>query len=148
MLILRDAFAGLTRFDEFRQSLGIAPNMLTRRLSSLVEAGMLRRHRYSDKPPRDEFLLTERGEDFRTVLVALFEFGNKHFKDERTRMAIVDRQTEARAVPVLADAVSGRILDTKTHRFAHHTQRGSARDQALATRYQNLLPDLKAQDLA
>jgi DNA-binding HxlR family transcriptional regulator len=141
MLILRDAFAGLTRFDEFRQSLGIAPNMLTRRLSSLVEAGMLRRHQYSDKPPRDEFLLTERAEDFRNVLVALFEFGNKHFKDESTRMAIVDRETEARVIPVFADVVSGRRLDTKTHRFAHYTQRGSARDQSVAMRYQNLLPD-------
>ena len=47
ILILRDAFAGLTRFDEFQKSLGIAPNMLTRRLASLVEAGMLERRPYS-----------------------------------------------------------------------------------------------------
>ena len=55
ILILRDAFAGLTRFDEFQKSLGIAPNMLTRRLTALVEAGMLERHRYSEHPPRDEY---------------------------------------------------------------------------------------------
>src|SRR5664279_6544530 len=82
MLILRDAFAGKTRFDEFQQSLGIAPNMLARRLASLVESGMLERHAYSTRPPRDEYLLTERGRDFRTVLVALLAFGDRHFAVE------------------------------------------------------------------
>src|SRR6201995_4682474 len=71
MLILRDAFAGRTRFDEFQQSLGIAPNMLTRRLATLVEAGMLERRAYSERPPRDEYVLTERGRDFKPVLIAL-----------------------------------------------------------------------------
>ena len=52
MLIMRDALHGLTRFDEFQKSLGIAPNMLTRRLNALVEAGLLERHRYSAHPPR------------------------------------------------------------------------------------------------
>ena len=61
ILILRDAFHGLTRFDQFQDSLGIAPNILARRLKSLVEAGMLERRRYSAHPPRDEYLLTERG---------------------------------------------------------------------------------------
>ena len=71
MLILRDAFGGTTRFDDFQQSLGIAPNMLTRRLAALVEAGLLERRRYSERPPRDEYVLTERGRDFKPVLVAL-----------------------------------------------------------------------------
>jgi len=79
MLILRDAFGGTTRFDDFQQSLGIAPNMLTRRLAALVEAGLLERRRYSERPPRDEYVLTERGRDFKPVLVALVAFGKKHF---------------------------------------------------------------------
>src|SRR3982751_4067947 len=79
MLILRDAFAGVTRFDDFRPSLGIAPNMLARRLAALVDAGMLERRRYSERPPRDEYVLTERGRDFHPVLVELVEFGRKHF---------------------------------------------------------------------
>ena len=65
ILILRDAFAGMTRFDAFQKSLGIAPNMLTRRLTALVEAGLLQRRRYNEHPPRDEYLLTNRGRDFR-----------------------------------------------------------------------------------
>ena len=65
ILILRDAFKGARRFDEFRDSLGIAPAMLTKRLATLVEAGFLARERYSEHPPRDEYVLTERGRDFR-----------------------------------------------------------------------------------
>ena len=55
ILILRDALHGLRRFDEFQKSLGIAPNMLTRRLNALVDAGLLERRRYSERPPRDEY---------------------------------------------------------------------------------------------
>ena len=79
MLILRDAMKGLTRFDEFQKSLGIAPNILTRRLAGLVAAGMLERRSYSLRPPRDEYVLTERGRDFRPVLWAILAFGNRHF---------------------------------------------------------------------
>ena len=82
MLILRDALHGLTRFDEFQKSLGIAPNMLTRRLNALVEAGLLERRRYSERPPRDEYVLTERGRDFRPVLLSLLAWGNRHFAPE------------------------------------------------------------------
>jgi DNA-binding HxlR family transcriptional regulator len=54
ILILRDAVYGLKRFDEFQKSLEIAPNMLTRRLNALVKGGLLKRQRYSEKPPRYE----------------------------------------------------------------------------------------------
>jgi len=79
ILILRDAFFGHTRFEQFQTSLGIAPNMLTRRLNALVKGGMLERRRYSEKPPRDEYVLTERGRDFRPVLNAFKDFGERHF---------------------------------------------------------------------
>src|SRR5213083_2592258 len=72
MLILRDAGAGATRFDQFQKNLGIAPNILTRRLAALTEAGLLERRRYSERPPRYEYVLTARGRDFRPVVVALF----------------------------------------------------------------------------
>src|SRR3954470_13455385 len=58
ILILRDAFRGLTRFDQFQKSLDIAPNMLTRRLATLVESGLLERRVYSEHPPRHEYVLT------------------------------------------------------------------------------------------
>src|SRR5215470_10385203 len=77
MLILRDALHGYTRFDEFQKSLGIAPNMLARRLDALVEAGLLERRRYSEHPPRDEYLPTDCARDFRPVLIALTAWGNR-----------------------------------------------------------------------
>src|SRR5207253_1863904 len=73
ILIIRDALHGFTRFDEFQKSLNIAPNMLTRRLSALVDAGLLERRRYSERPPRYEYILTDMGRDFRPVIVAMFE---------------------------------------------------------------------------
>src|SRR5215210_462246 len=82
ILILRDALHGYTRFDQFQKSLEIAPNMLTRRLKGLVDAGLLERRRYCERPPRDEYLLTPRGRDFRPVIVALMAWGNKHFAPE------------------------------------------------------------------
>jgi len=111
MLILRDAFAGKSRFDEFQQSLGIASNMLTRRLGALVDAGMLERRRYSERPARHEYLLTERGRDFRTVLVALLAFGDRHFAVEGGGGArVVDAATGAVAEPMLVDRRSGKEL--------------------------------------
>ncbi len=111
ILILRDAFAGMSRFDEFQKSLGIAPNMLTRRLTALVEAGLLERRRYSERPPRDEYLLTQRGRDFRPVLLAMMAWGNRHFAPEGATVLIVDAETGAVADPVLVDRATGRPLD-------------------------------------
>src|ERR1700738_5248251 len=78
ILILRDAFNGLTRFDQFEKSLAIAPNMLTRRLGALVESGLLERRLYQERPPRYEYVLSERGRDFGPVLWTLLAWGNKH----------------------------------------------------------------------
>jgi DNA-binding HxlR family transcriptional regulator len=72
ILIIRDALHGFTRFDEFQKSLNIAPNMLPRRLSALVDAGLLERRRYSERTPRYEYILTETGRDFRPVIVTMF----------------------------------------------------------------------------
>jgi DNA-binding HxlR family transcriptional regulator len=110
ILILRDAFKGLSRFDQFQKSLGIAPNMLTRRLNTLVESGLLERRLYSEKPPRHEYVLTPRGRDFRPVLWALMAWGNKHFPPEGQIVAVVDVETGEQADPVLIDSRSGRVL--------------------------------------
>src|SRR5712692_2166942 len=100
ILILRDAFHGLTRFDQFQKSLDIAPNML-------VEGGLFERRRYSEHPPRDEYHLTERGRDFRPVLLAMLAWGNKHFAPEGASVLLADRETGAIADPVLVDRVNG-----------------------------------------
>jgi DNA-binding HxlR family transcriptional regulator len=111
ILILRDAFRGLRRFDEFRDSLGVAPTVLTKRLSTLVESGMLERRPYSEHPPRDEYVLTERGRDFRPVLLAMLAFGNRHFPPDQQTVRIVNQETGTQVDPVLVDPATGRRVD-------------------------------------
>jgi DNA-binding HxlR family transcriptional regulator len=116
ILILRDAFAGRTRFDEFQKSLHIAPNILTRRLNALVDAGMLERRLYCDRPPRHEYVLTERGRDFRPVLISLQTWGNKHFAPEGLSVMLVDVRTGTAADPILVDRVTGQPIGEATHK--------------------------------
>jgi DNA-binding HxlR family transcriptional regulator len=118
ILILRDALHGLTRFDEFQKSLGIAPNMLARRLNALVEAGLLQRSRYSERPPRYEYVLTARGRDFRPIIVALLAWGNRHFAPEGPSVLLVDTRTGAAVDPILVDRATGRPIEEPEYAFA------------------------------
>src|SRR5262249_52081247 len=118
ILILRDALHGLTRFDQFQKSLDIAPNMLTRRLNALVEAGLLARRRYSARPPRYEYVLTARGRDFEPVLMALLAWGNRHFAPEGASVLVVNAETGVPAEPVLVDRASGRPLEAPAYVLA------------------------------
>lgn len=118
VLILREAFYGVTRFDDFQINLGIAPNMLTRRLTALVADGMLERRQYCDRPPRSEYVLTERGRDFRPVLLAMLAWGNKHLAPEGESVLLADRRTGARVDPVLVDAASGQPITESIHHIA------------------------------
>ena len=78
ILILRDAFMGVRRFDDFQRSLGIARNVLTTRLQRLVDAGVLERRRYQERPERFEYRLTDMGLDLWPALLALMRFGDRH----------------------------------------------------------------------
>jgi DNA-binding HxlR family transcriptional regulator len=78
LLIVRDAFLGRRRFEEFQRSLGVARNILAVRLERLVEAGVLRRERYSEHPPRDEYRLTDKGLDLWPVIFELIQWGDRH----------------------------------------------------------------------
>src|SRR6201747_2010158 len=118
ILILRDALHGLRRFDEFQKSLDIAPNMLTRRLNALVDAGLLERRRYSERPPRDDYVPTARGRDFRPVLIALLAWGNKHFAPEGASVQLVDTGTGAAVDPIMVDGATGRPIKAPEYAFA------------------------------
>lgn len=78
LLVLREALAGTSRFDDFQKQLGIARNVLQTRLERLVEEELLSRRIYHDRPPRYEYLLTEAGRDLTPVLVALMRWGDQH----------------------------------------------------------------------
>ena len=78
LLVLRDAFLGVRRFEAFRASLGITRHRLADRLAKLVQHGVLRRARYQDRPPRFEYRLTEKGLDLYGVVVTIAGWGDKH----------------------------------------------------------------------
>jgi DNA-binding HxlR family transcriptional regulator len=77
LLIVRDAFLGVTRFDDFQARLGISRNILTRRLNHLVDGGVLRRVPYQDHPPRSEYRLTAKGRDLWHVVTAMRQWGDR-----------------------------------------------------------------------
>lgn len=77
VLVLRDAFLGVRRFEQFVESLGIARNTLTDRLERLVDAGMMSAQPYQDNPVRYEYRLTEKGKDLFDVLMTLWAYGER-----------------------------------------------------------------------
>ena len=77
MLIIRDAFLGVRRFDDFQSRLGISRNILNVRLTSLVDAGVLERVPYQERPLRHEYRLTDKGRDLWPVLTTMREWGDK-----------------------------------------------------------------------
>ena len=78
LLIVRDAFLGLRRFDELQANLGIARNVLQTRLTRLVDHGVLEKRLYHQRPPRYEYRLTDKGLDLWPAIVALMKWGDEH----------------------------------------------------------------------
>lgn len=116
ILILRDAHAGVTRFDHFRKSLGIAPTMLTKRLSVLTEEGLLQKHRYSEHPPREEYLLTEAGRDFLPVLFMIGAWGRK-YRGGGKLTKFFDAEAGTEIKPVAIDESTGAKIGTRAIRI-------------------------------
>ena len=107
LLILRDAFRGVRRFDQLQKSLGIAPNILSQRLAQLTEAGLLERRPYCQHPPRYEYILTPKGRDFFPVVTAVFTWGNKHLFPNGPALLFADAHTRRAIDPVMIDRASG-----------------------------------------
>ncbi len=116
LLILRDAHAGLTRFDQFRKSLGIAPTILTRRLAALTEEGLLIKQRYSEHPPREEYLLTQAGMDFLPVLFIIGAWGRQH-RGGGKLVRFLDAETGTEIKAIAVDEVTGAKIGTRPIRI-------------------------------
>jgi len=124
LLILRDAHAGLTRFDQFRKSLGIAPTMLTRRLALLTQEGLLEKRRYSERPVREEYLLTAAGRDFLPVLFMIGAWGRRH-RGGGKLVRFLDAETGAEVKAVAVDEVTGAKIGTRPIRIVQPARSGS-----------------------
>jgi DNA-binding HxlR family transcriptional regulator len=86
LLIVRDVFLGLRRFDQLQESLGIARNVLTDRLNRLVEERILERVRYSERPERFEYRLTGKGRELNIALTGLRQWGDKYLSEKPPRL--------------------------------------------------------------
>jgi DNA-binding HxlR family transcriptional regulator len=82
LLVLRELFLGRRRFDEMQETLGVASNVLSQRLATLVEEGIAERRLYSEHPERFEYRLTEKGRDLQPVLLALLRWGDRYTAEE------------------------------------------------------------------
>ena len=127
-IILRNACAGQRRFDQFQQSLGVPRAILSQRLNRLVDDGLLRKERYAERPPRYEYLLTDKGRAFWDVLAALWRFGEDWMWEpgKSPPVQLVDRETGREIRPVVVDENTGQRLDL-------HRVRMAARKSAAAT---------------
>ena len=121
MLILRDAHSGLTRFDQFRKNLNIAPTILTRRLATLTEEGLLEKRLYSERPPREEYLLTDAGRDFLPVLFMIGAWGRKYRGDGKL-VRFLDEENGTEIQPVTLDEVTGAKIGTRPIRIVVPTE--------------------------
>jgi DNA-binding HxlR family transcriptional regulator len=112
LLVVREGFLGVTRFADFRANLGIAPDVLTARLETLVEGGVLERRPYRDEGQRqrEEYVLTEAGAELKTLLAGFVAWGDVHRPSGfGPSVVYVDRETEA-PVRVAFIADDGREL--------------------------------------
>ncbi len=101
LLIVRDVFLGLRKFDEIQSELGIARNVLTDRLNRLVEEGILERVRYSERPERFEYQLTKKGRDLNIALTGLRQWGDQYLNEKPPRLL----RRKADKKPVIAALV-------------------------------------------
>jgi DNA-binding HxlR family transcriptional regulator len=118
MLILRDLGQGMSHFDEFQKNLGIAPGVLSKRLSTLTKEGLLKKVLYQDNPPRAKYVLTPAGEDFLPIIAVIMSWGNKHSSPQGIDTELVDRKTHKKVSPIVVDGETGEPIDFAKIQFA------------------------------
>jgi DNA-binding HxlR family transcriptional regulator len=111
MLVLRDCFLGIRRFDDFQTRLGITRHVLADRLRKLEAEGVLRRDQYQERPPRFEYRLTDKGKAFYPVLVSLIDWADRNVPPiGESAMTLLSRATGEEIQPLLTDAKTGQPI--------------------------------------
>lgn len=109
MLILREAFFGVRRFDDFQKRLSAAPTVLTNRLKKLVANGLLERLAYSERPPRFEYRLTDKGRDLYPAIVSIMQWGDRWLAGEAgPPLELVHKTCDSASHPRLVCDVCGK----------------------------------------
>ncbi|RJL23095.1 winged helix-turn-helix transcriptional regulator [Bailinhaonella thermotolerans] len=114
LLILRDLFLGLNRYEELRRDLGIATNVLADRLDRLVADGLAERHAYQDNPLRHAYRLTPAGRDLYPVLLTLLAWGDRHRSEGGPPLRLLHADCGHPAVPSLTCSHCGGALTPET----------------------------------
>jgi len=114
-MVLREAFLGRRRFDDFQQALELSRGVLAQRLARLVEEGLLEKRLYQERPPRHEYLLTEKGRDFYPVLAAMWRWGSDWLweEGEQSPLELYDRESRQPIRPLVIDENSGEPIDVR-----------------------------------
>jgi DNA-binding HxlR family transcriptional regulator len=112
-LVMREAFFGRRRFDEFQSALDAPRAVLTARLNRLCDEGMLERVAYQDHPPRHEYRLTDKGRAFWDVLAAMWRFGSDWLWPDGPDVMLIDRETGEEVRPLVVDETTGEPLDVR-----------------------------------
>jgi DNA-binding HxlR family transcriptional regulator len=113
MLILRDSFLGVTRFDDFQRRLGISRNILQQRLSRLVDADVLVRVPYQDHPKRYDYRLTDKGRDLWPVINAMRQWGDRYAAPEGPPLRLVHKSCGATTHIDLVCAACGEAVGAR-----------------------------------
>ncbi len=116
MLIVRDAFLGITRFDRFEERLGISRNILHQRLGRLVEAEILVKVAYSDRPVRYDYRLTDKGRDLWPVVTAMRQWGDRHAAPDGPPITVVHRACGRTASAVYVCSECGEPVTSRDFR--------------------------------
>jgi DNA-binding HxlR family transcriptional regulator len=120
-LVMREAFYGRTRFDDFQEALGCSRAVLAQRLNRLVEEGLLVKVPYEDHPPRYDYRLTDKGRAFWDVLAAMWRWGSDWlWEEEGPPVVLVDRDTGEVVRPAVVDERTGRGLDIRRLRLGRN----------------------------
>ena len=109
VLILRDAFVGFRRFDEFEGNLGIAPNILAKRLHALVNDGLLTKRLYQQRPARYEYVPTAKAREFALVLAALATWGTRWLSPGGATVTLIDRTSGEPLEPSIVGTTTRRV---------------------------------------
>lgn len=111
-LIIRDVYLGVNRFDDLVNNLTISRNLLTARLKTLIDGGILHKHLYHQHPPRYEYQLTEAGRDFVPILFAVMAWGDKWLSEpEGPPMILRDAETGDAVAPAIYDRQTGKPIE-------------------------------------
>lgn len=116
LLVLREAFFRVRRFDELQRNLGIARNVLADRLDRLVEHGILERVPYCERPLRHEYRLTEKGLDLYPAIVALMQWGDRYTAECGPPVRLVHAECGHECEPYLACSCCGERIDPRAMR--------------------------------